>query len=676
MAAVNAIKTNNELLEQAYALVRDTNTSFFLTGKAGTGKTTFLKRIQREIDKRFVVVAPTGIAALQVQGETIHSFFGMPREVITRHTALQINDRKRDMLRAVDTIIVDEVSMVRCDWVDAMDRVLRKLMHSSLPFGGKQMIFAGDLFQLEPIVGDKEQQAMLKDEYRTDKPYFYKAHVFGNYTLPRIELLHVYRQSDSVFLQVLNNIRNFKVTAEDLQVLNSHLCNEKPDGMTIVLSPYRKEVDNINAMHLGELPGGSVTYLAEVDGKFEAGQQPADQELVLKVGAQVMFTRNDPNRRWVNGTLAEVTSLSADEVIVRLADGSEHTVEQATWEAYTYKYNREGKTLERELKGTYTQYPLRLAWAITIHKSQGMTFDKMVLDLSHGVFTSGQLYVALSRVKSLDGLYLTAPIRSSFVRENAEVLAFANTFNDEQVISEELADGAAIYAHLRNDDVDQAAVTCLHLAMDKVQAGKLREASLMLKKMFDIVVCDDYLFGQIQEFEPLKAESMIACFINATLCLYSGQTELGIVYADKVLARKESCKEARYVKSRCLSLLGDWKGADAENIRLIELCASDYDKDPKALYHLSVVNKQVGDPSLPCMQLVLRYHGRYLPALAELRRQMKAAGRKLEVENPNELTESFDADMPEKEFMALCRENLHSEAYGQLLKVISKQGFK
>jgi len=661
---------------QAFALVRDTNTSFFLTGRAGTGKTTFLKMIQREVDKRFLVVAPTGVAAIIAGGVTIHSFFGLPLEVITPKTPLRINERKREMLRAVDAIIVDEVSMVRCDVVDAMDRVLRKLMHSALPFGGKQMIFSGDMFQLEPITRMDAQRELLRDLYGTDTPYFYKAWVFKRFCLPKIEFQKVFRQNDPTYLRVLNDVRNYRVTADDLQVLNAHVCREVPaEGMAIILSSYRQMVDDLNARRLNELPGEERSYQATLEGNFKESAAPVDVCLKLKVDAQVMFTRNDANHRWVNGTLATVVSLSDSEIRVRVTDGTEYKVEQVRWENFNYHYDRETKMLEKEPAGSFTQYPLRLAWAITIHKSQGMTFDRMVLDLSRGVFTSGQLYVALSRLRSLDGLYLTAPVYMHHVRENAEIMAFANNFNDEELIATELADGAAIYRHLNVGDIDEAARTCMRLALDKVESGRLRDASLMLKRMLDLMVCDDCLMGMTRDFAPLKVESMVASFINAVCCLYGDHPELGIAYADRVLQRKGDCKEALWVKSRCLALLDRWLEADAVNVTLCDLEGDDMDKDPKALYHLSVVNSRIGDPGLKLVQFVLSLHPKYLPVLLELRRQVKTTKTELKQDQPNTIMEAFIQEMPNEDFAVLCRGQQDGDEYKQLVQFLCNQDF-
>ena len=663
--------------KQAFDMVRDTNNSFFLTGRAGTGKTTFLRRIQKEIDKKFIVVAQTGIAAIVAGGETINSFFGMPFHVLTAKTALNINPNKQEVLRAVDTIIIDEVSMVRCDEVDAIDRVLRKLMLNNLPFGGKQMIFSGDMFQLEPIVGDEAEKEMLEHEYGSDKPYFYKAHVFEHFTLPRIEFTEVFRQDDPVFLNVLNNVRNFIVSPNDMTILNRHIVSGEPDGMAIILSPYRKSVDKINESHLNKLDGESFTYEATVDGNFKESQMPVDKQLVLKVGAQVMFTHNDSSHRWVNGSLGIVTELSNDAIHVKMQTGDiEYAVDKASWESYAYTYDRKSKSLSKELVGTFSQYPLRLAWAITIHKSQGLTFDKMVLDLSRGVFSSGQLYVALSRVKSLDGLSLTAPVSPNHVHLNPEIMAFANTFNDEALIAEELKDGSAIYPHLRKKHWDEAALVCLELAAEKMKDGKLREASLMLKKMFDIAVCDDCLMGKTGHFEPLKAESMIANFINAVMCLYSNQPDLAIVYADRVLARKDSCTQAHYVKARALAMQGRWKEADAVNVRILEMLDDEVSKDSKTIYLLSVVNAQIGDPSLEYMNFLLKNHRQYLPIVLEMRRQIKTQNFEMKTDAKNELLDAFKSDMSEVEFCALCQSHMEDDTYKAMISEIVQQKFE
>lgn len=670
----NQFDNENTQQKMAFDLVCNTNSSFFLTGRAGTGKTTFLKRIQKEIDKQFVVLAPTGVAAIIAGGETIHSFFGFPMEVIGLSTPVQINPKKQDILRHVDTIIIDEVSMVRCDLIDGIDRVLRKLMHNGLPFGGKQMIFSGDMHQLEPVVAHNAEREMLKDEYGTDRPYFYKAHVFKRFRLPAIELLKVYRQDDKRFLDLLNHVRDCNVAELDLMQLNTRVREySENDGLAIILSPYNSSVQQINNGRLEQLDGAKYVYSAVIDGNFKQKNAPAEEKLELKVGAQVMFTRNDSDHRWVNGTLAEVTSLSTNAIQVRLADGTICQVDKVSWQSYSYMYNRNSKKLEKEQTGSFTQFPLKLAWAITIHKSQGMTFDKMVLDLRNDVFFPGQLYVALSRVRSLDGLYLNAPVRSNHIKENAEITAFSNTFNDERFIGEEISDSAAIYAHLRKNEVDEAAETCLTLACQKILQGQLREASLMLKKMFDIVICDKCLMGKAQYKDLLKTDSQICNFINAALCLYNGRFELGIVYADRVLNTKPTCSEAYYIKSRCLAEQGKWEEADAANDEILQILGLDYDKDQKTIYHLAVVGDHINDTRLDYLKFIIKYQGLYIPALLEMRKQLKSSGQEIKSEGMDELVSAFNSDICDDDLIAQINSNEKNAK--RLQRIISRQTF-
>lgn len=670
----NQFDITNIQQKMAFEFVNNTNNSFFLTGRAGTGKTTFLKRIQEEIGKQFIVLAPTGVAAIIAGGETIHSFFGFPMEVISPSSDIQVNPKKQDILRHVDTIIIDEVSMVRCDLIDGIDRVLRKLMHNGLPFGGKQMIFSGDMHQLEPVVSHNAEREMLKDEYGTNRPYFYKAHVFKRFRLPAIEFLKVYRQDDNKFLELLNHVRDCKVTELDLVQFNTQVREySENDGLAIILSPYNNSVQQINNEKLEKLKGQKYVFEAVVDGSFKKKNAPAEEKLVLKVGAQVMFTRNDSNHRWVNGTLAEVVYLDSNAIIVRTEDGVKHQVDRASWQSFSYRYDKESKKLEKEQTGSFTQYPLKLAWAITIHKSQGMTFDRMVLDLRSNVFFSGQLYVALSRVRSLEGLFLNAPVQFHHVRENAEIAAFANTFNDVQFIGEEIADGSAIYAHLKNNDVDAAAETCLTLACQKIQHGQLREASLMLKKMFDIVICDKCLMGKAQYKDLLKTDSQICNFINAALCLYNERFELGIVYAERVLNVKPTCTEALFIKSRCLSELEQWDEADAVNNEILQIMGLDFEKDQKTIFHLAVVYNHVNDTRLDYLKLIIKYQGLYIPAILELRRQLKSANMKLKYVDEELLVKAFNSDISDEYLVDQITSESNTKNVKHLKRIILSQ---
>ena len=311
----------NEPQKIAYDLIANTNTSFFLTGRAGTGKTTFLRKVREAVDKNFVVVAPTGVAAIVAGGETIHSFFGMPLEILTPQTSYNINETKQKMLRKVDTIIVDEASMVRCDMVDAIDDILREIMYNNLPFGGKQIVFSGDIFQLDPVVKrNSTEMDVLRDLYGTnDTPYFFNAKVFQRSELISVEFQKVYRQEDARFLSILTHIRNGQVNWHDINTLNERVGKEPAkDELVITLASLNETANEINRHHLDAIESEAFTFEGVLDGDFKACELPVPQQLILKVGAQVMLCRNDPAHRWVNGTLATITKLDEKCVMVKI----------------------------------------------------------------------------------------------------------------------------------------------------------------------------------------------------------------------------------------------------------------------------------------------------------------------------------------------------------------------
>ena len=403
------IDTQNQQQMLAYELIANTNSSFFLTGRAGTGKTTFLRNVQKMVNKQFITLAPTGVAAILAGGDTIHSFFGLPMEVCVPGTCGKLNEARILTLLHADTIIIDEVSMVRCDIVDAIDYTLRKAIRTTQPFGGKQIIFVGDMFQLPPVVRQGAERELLHDIYKADDFFFYKADAIKRMRLVKIEFQKVYRQDDNrQFLNILENVRMNKVTPENIIHLNKRVTQpQNKDGIVITLASLNKTADSLNQQRLAEIDAEEFTFEGTIAGKFDDQKLPVELNLRLKVGVQVMFTRNDQQKRWANGTLAKVVKLTKDEIQVRLDNGETHAVPCASWDSVSYEYDRELRKLKKEVTGTFTQYPLKLAWAITVHKSQGMTFDKMSLDLSRGLFADGQLYVALSRVRSLEGLFLS-----------------------------------------------------------------------------------------------------------------------------------------------------------------------------------------------------------------------------------------------------------------------------
>ena len=529
---------NNVEQQMAFDLVKKTNKSLFITGKAGTGKTTFIKLIRKEIDKNFLLLAPTGIAAVNVGGQTMHSFFGFPMQAIGPHTEIKLSQDNEALLREVDTIIVDEASMVRSDMVDGMDRCLRMVFHTNMAFGGKQVIFVGDLFQLPPVVKEGTADAeMLHDLYGAGLPFFYKAFVLKRMNLPKIEFQKVYRQSDEDFLNILNKMRNGEIKDGDLELLNEHVANDDTErDFSVTVTPFKYMAENINDEKLNAIEGEEFCYQATIVDDFKPNDAPVLETLKLKVGAQVIFCHNNPTAGYMNGTRGKVSKLKENQICVMLENGIEITVEKFTWQNMQSKYNRETRKMETEVVGAFTQYPLKLAWAITIHKSQGMTFDRMQFDLTRGTFQAGQAYVAVSRLRSLDGLTLSNPIRPHHVTQNQEVRAFANSFNDVSMINDELESGEAIYKYQSAKNYDMAVKTCIEQVVEKIRKSDYRNAALKAKTMFDIMLDDAILKGMTEKMEILKDCSMTCYFLNAVICLYGNRYEEAVGYADMVLS--------------------------------------------------------------------------------------------------------------------------------------------
>ena len=665
----------------AYELIANTNSSFFLTGRAGTGKTTFLRKVQKMVDKQFVTLAPTGVAAILAGGDTIHSFFGLPMDVCVPGTMGKMSEARIQTLIHTDTIIIDEVSMVRCDIIDAIDYTMRKTLRTTLPFGGKQIIFVGDMFQLPPVVKQGAEHDLMHDLYQTEDFFFYKADVIKRMRMVKIEFQKVYRQEDEDFLHILENVRLNKTTPENLMHLNERVCQPtKEDGMVITLASLNKTADDLNPKRLSEIDAEEYVYEGTVTGKFEEKRFPVDMNLKLKVGAQVMFTRNDQHKRWVNGTIGTVTKLTKDEIHVTTDGGITYVVPNCSWESYSYEYDKEERKMKKELMGTFTQYPLRLAWAITVHKSQGMTFDKLYLDLSRGMFAAGQLYVALSRVRSLGGLFLSRPIIPQYAHTSREVLSYASGYNDEHVISNEIESGKAVYQLLAHHDYDEAAKQYLMLVQKKAAEGDIKEAMQQAKRFLDTVICDDDLYGCIEEVpEELKAvDHWAPKFLVALLSLYAGEYEQALAYADSVLAQHQ-CQEALYVKSRCLTKLERYQEADAVNVLMGDVFDMST-PDVKVLYSIAMLNElHIGDPGMNLMQELIKARPKYNKGILSLRHLMKRKGLVLakKSDEPRELVDDFNSDMPEDDFLqklVTAREKA-PKAVEYLLRLIRKQVF-
>ena len=451
------LDTNNKEFQDALQLITHTRKSVFLTGKAGTGKSTFLKYICNHTKKKYVVLAPTGIAAINAGGVTLHSFFKLPfRPMLPDDPDLSLSHgrifeffkypkEKRKIIAEVDLVIIDEISMVRADIIDCVDRILRVYSgNMRLPFGGKQLLFVGDVFQLEPVV-PSDQKEILSLFYAS--PFFFSARVFKDINLVPIELQKVYRQTDSVFINILDRIRNNAARKQELDTLNGRYFpsfEPQNEDMYITLATRRDQVDFINEKKLAELPGEEYVSVGKIEGDFPESSLPTQLNLSIKEQAQVIFIDNDYERRWVNGTIGMVSGIDENgNVYVLMESGVEYLVEPTSWRNYKYKYNEKEKRIEEEIVGTFEQLPIRLAWAITVHKSQGLTFSRVVVDLTGGVFAGGQTYVALSRCTSLEGLVLKSKISSRDIFIRKEIVEFSQIFNNQALIEKSIKESEA-----------------------------------------------------------------------------------------------------------------------------------------------------------------------------------------------------------------------------------------
>ena len=516
------IDLENEEMQKALQIIQFTRRSLFLTGKAGTGKSTFMRHIAATIKKKHIILAPTGIAAINAGGSTLHSFFKLPFHPLLptdkRYSArnirdtLKYNGEKTKLLREVELIIIDEISMVRADIIDFIDKVLRIYNRNMRePFGGKQLLLVGDIYQLEPVIKEDERQ-LLRPFYPSC--FFFDAHVFREMQLIAVELKKVYRQRDAQFISLLDHIRTSQVSDTDLRLLNARVNAEigtEEGRLSITLSGRRDTVDYINEKQLNTLPDQPTIFYGHIEGEFPESSLPTPIELEVKTGAQVLFIKNDKERRWVNGTLGTIIGFGDEEdgiIYVRTEDGRDFDVEREIWSNVRYTFNEKEQKIEEEEIGSYQQFPLRLAWAITVHKSQGLTFNNVKIDFTGGVFAGGQTYVALSRCTSLQGISLQEPIRRENIFVRTEVTNFARNYNNLNIINSALQESKAdkqyadAMAAFDKGDM-QAAIDNFFLAIHSRYDIEKSAAKRLIRKKLNSV---NMLKQQLAEARAIEAQ--------------------------------------------------------------------------------------------------------------------------------------------------------------------------
>lgn len=608
---VELIDLDNPEFENVWNLVSHTSRSIFMTGKAGTGKSTFLKYITSHTKKKFVVLAPTGIAAVNVGGVTMHSFFKIPLKPLLPDDPdfaverikkrLKYSREHQKLIRSLDLIIIDEISMVRADVIDFMDKILRVYTGKRYePFGGKQLLLVGDIFQLEPVVTGDMRDILSRYYPNT---FFFSARAFREFPLIPIELRKIYRQHDVEFISLLDRVRVGAPTYHDLEKLKTRVNPDAEcgsDDFVMTLASRRDMVDNINDVRLARLKSKKITYTGTIAEEFSESALPVPIQLTLKVGAQVVFIRNDREHRWVNGTLGKVSSATKSRLEIELENGKCHVVQPEVWENIEYSYDEENHKIIEKVLGTYTQYPIRLAWALTVHKSQGLTFSKVIIDLGRGAFSSGQTYVALSRCTGLEGLTLKSALTARDIFVNNAITDYTRVFNNDRMIS-------AAINEARADALYRAAAVAFNggdtsLAVDKFVAALnarnelnnavvLRLLKVKLASIINMKERIKYLESEANVVQDRFNDLASEYVIMGDDCLKAGDCAAAVANYEKAMSLNPRHESAIIGHARAMAERGDLDSAISGYKRVLSVNGRNYD----ASYELAELYMHSGE---------------------------------------------------------------------------------